>query len=678
MQPVKRWIQSDNLPLVTLAVGVVGAILQFWLYTTGIDGKGLFLENHPATYFTLALCLCFCAILYDNLRTLKKAPSYDVLYPASLSIGLGNLLAGIVVLTAVPKWGVASILLQWAAALSFAYIGFCRAGKRRPSFIANGIITVFFMIFGITQYRTWSSEPQMIRHLYPLFACVSLMLTAYHHCAMDAGYGNRKRLLFFSQLALLFSCLSLFGESKLLYFGAIVWNFTGICTVSQGRTKSTVSLPKQVKFCIHTLEKAGFQCYAVGGCVRDSVLDLSPQDYDLCTNATPDEIVEVFSQYPQVHSGAKHGTIGVILENAVYEITTFRTEGSYTDSRHPDWVEFVPTVQEDLSRRDFTVNAMAYNPRSGLVDPWGGKRDLSSRTLRTVGDPAARFTEDPLRILRGVRFAVRYGLTPDEKTEDAMLMLAPLMDNLARERVFSELNKILPLVTAEDLLRYAPIFVQAIPELLPTIDFLQHNPHHVHDVFTHTAYVVAGVSPEPALRWAALLHDIGKPATFTRDEDGKGHFYGHAEESARLADEILRRLKAPNQLREQVVFLVKNHMTTLVPDKKPLRRRLGQYTESGLRALLALQKADYGSKPSQGETPEFDWIESLIDEILQEGLCLQVKDLAINGNDLLSRGYEPGPAIGKCMAHLLEQVQLEQLSNTKEDLLPAAEAFLNQ
>ena len=504
------------------------------------------------------------------------------------------------------------------------------------------------------------------------------MLTAYHHCAMDAGYGNRKRLLFFSQLALLFSCLSLVGENKAFYLGIALWNFTGICTVCQWRIKSTVKLPPMVKFCIRTLEKAGYRCYAVGGCVRDSVLSLTPQDYDLCTSATPEEIMAVFSQYPQVHSGAKHGTIGVILEDNVYEITTFRTEGGYTDSRHPDWVNFVTTVQEDLSRRDFTINAMAYSPCSGLVDPWGGRRDLAGCVLQTVGDPVARFTEDPLRILRGVRFALRYRLIPEEKTQEAMLTLAPLMENLARERVFSELCKLLPLITAQELLRYAPIFTQVIPELLPAVGFQQHNPHHDHDVFTHTAYVVEGVPQDCALRWAALLHDIGKPATFTQDENGQGHFYGHAEESARMADQILRRLKAPNGLREQVVFLVQQHMTPLTPDKKLLRRRLGQYTEEGVRKLIALQKADLTGKPEAGDAPDFQQIEALIDELLAENACLQIKDLAINGSDLLDIGFEAGPNVGKCLAYLLEQVQQEDLPNTKFALLSAAKEFLNE
>ena len=678
MRRIRSLLQSNNLPLVTLAVGVLATGLQLWLFATGIDQKGLILENHPAIYFTLALCFGFVAILYHCLYELPKAPAYSALYPASITAGLGNLLAGCAVLTVQLNWGYIGTLLQWAAALSFAYLGFCRATKRRPSFIAAGLICVFFMLFSVSQYRLWSSEPQIIGHIYPLFACIFLIFTAYHHAAMDLDGGNRKRLLFFSQLALLFSCISLFGENRLLYAGAVIWNFTGICSVSQWKPIGTVRLPRQVKFCIQLLEKAGFRCYAVGGCVRDSVLELQPQDYDLCTNATPEQIIEVFRQYPQVHNGAKHGTIGVILEDNIYEITTFRTEGSYTDSRHPDWVSFVSTVEEDLARRDFTVNAMAYSPRSGIVDPWGGRRDLEGRTLRTVGDPTARFTEDPLRILRGVRFAVRYHLLPEKSTESAMRALAPLMENLAKERVFSELCKLLPLITKADLLRYKDIFIQIIPELAPTVDFQQHNRHHIHDVFTHTACVVENTPQDAALRWAALLHDIGKPATFTRDEEGQGHFYGHAEESARLAEDILRRLKAPNSLREQVVFLVKNHMTTLIPDKKFLRRRLGQYTEDGLRKLIALQKADCTGKPETDQDPEFAWIESLIDEILEENACLQIKDLAINGNDLLQLGYEAGPHIGKCMAYLLEQVQQETLPNSEDALLPAAREFLNQ
>ena len=338
-----------------------------------------------------------------------------------------------------------------------------------------------------------------------------------------------------------------------------------------------MKLPEQVLTCIHTLEEAGYAAYCVGGCVRDSLLGLTPHDYDLCTNATPDQIAALFSHHTLVRSGEKHGTIGVVFEKNVYEITTFRTEGGYQDSRHPDWVRFVPTVQEDLSRRDFTVNAMAYNPKEGLVDPFGGQDDLQNKILRAVGEPSLRFTEDALRILRGVRFALRFHLTAEPKTQEAMFRLTPLMDKLARERVFDELCKLLPLVTAQDLLQYRSVITQVIPELSQSVDFDQHSPHHAYDVFTHTAYVVENTPPQLPLRLAALLHDVAKPVVFTQDENGRGHFKGHAGVGAQMADEILRRLKAPNALREQVVFLIERHMLPLEPDRKLLRRRLGKF-----------------------------------------------------------------------------------------------------
>ena len=242
-------------------------------------------------------------------------------------------------------------------------------------------------------------------------------------------------------------------------------------------------LPKNVLTCIAALEQAGFAAYAVGGCVRDSLLGLTPHDYDLCTDALPEQTAALFPGHTLVRSGEKHGTIGVVFDKDVIEITTFRTEGGYQDSRHPGWVRFVPDVKEDLSRRDFTVNAMAYNPKTGYIDPFGGQADLKNHILRAVGDPATRFTEDALRILRGVRFAVRFSLTPTQDTLDAMNALSPLMDNLARERVFDELCKLLPLLKAEDMARYAGILTQVIPPLAATVGFAQHNPHHIYNVY---------------------------------------------------------------------------------------------------------------------------------------------------------------------------------------------------
>ena len=427
-------------------------------------------------------------------------------------------------------------------------------------------------------------------------------------------------------------------------------------------------LPPNVHFCIKALEQAGFSCYAVGGCVRDALLGLTPHDYDLCTAAKPDTIARIFAGHTLVRSGEKHGTIGVVLGGEVYEITTYRTEGDYTDSRHPGWVEFVDDITLDLSRRDFTVNAMAYSPTRGYADPFGGQQDLQSGVLRCVGDPETRFSEDALRILRGVRFAVRYGLRVDEATEEAMFRLAPLMENLARERVFDELCKLLPLVDAKDLVSFAPVLTQVLPELAPTIGFDQKNPHHEYDIFTHTAHVTAAVPGDPALRWAALLHDSGKPGCFSLDEQGQGHFYGHAKLSAQIADQILLRLKAPTALRQRVVLLVEQHMALLEPDKKLLRRRLSKLGREAVHQLLALQQADMGAKPA--DEGRFAQIRLLLEQIAGEDACLSIRDLAVRGQDLMALGYR-GPAIGQAQQWLLEQVLDEQVENEKDALLSA-------
>ena len=426
-------------------------------------------------------------------------------------------------------------------------------------------------------------------------------------------------------------------------------------------------LSDAARLCLGKLEQAGFRAYAVGGCVRDALLGNIPQDYDLCTNALPEETARLFPGYTLVRSGEKHGTIGVAIGNEVVEITTFRTEGGYTDGRHPNWVKFVPDLREDLARRDFTVNAMAYNPKAGYQDLFGGQEDLQNRILCTVGDPRERFTEDALRILRGVRFAVRFRLTPEENTLQAMKDLAPLLDKLAKERVFGELCKLLPLITAEDMLTYAPILVQAVPALAPCVGFLQHNPHHQHDVYTHTAQVVAATPADPAVRWAALLHDCGKPACFSQDEQGIGHFYGHAEVSAQKAEQTLLDLKAPTALRERVCLLVARHMTPLEPDKKLLRRYLGKYGVDAIHQLLYLQDADRTGKGMDNT----DTIRTLLQELEEENACLTIRDLQINGADLLAAGFAPGPEMGKRLQWLLEQVQDEVIPNEKAALLAA-------
>lgn len=437
-------------------------------------------------------------------------------------------------------------------------------------------------------------------------------------------------------------------------------------------------LPKPVLSCIHKLNAAGFEAYAVGGCVRDSLFGRTPHDYDLCTNAAPPQIRAIFADHDLVRAGEKHGTIGVIIDKEVLEITTFRTEGGYRDSRHPDWVRFVNTVEEDLARRDFTVNAMAYCPQRGYIDPWGGQADLQNRVLRAVGDPVERFTEDALRILRGVRFAARFHLTPEPATEQAMALLAPTLEKIAKERVFDELCKLLPAVNARDLLRFRAVLGQVIPELIPSFDFHQHSPHHVYDVFTHTAHVVEAAPKDLALRWAALLHDTGKPQAFYLDKSGRGHFPDHAKYSARIAENVLSRLKAPTALRERVVLLIRQHMTPLVPDPRLLRRRLSQYGEEAVRQMLRLQHADFGSKGTgtPQEEAEFEQIEACLEALLAEDACLQIKDLAVNGKDLMALGFPAGPKLGECLRKLLDQVLDETLPNEKAALLKAAKEFL--
>jgi len=429
-------------------------------------------------------------------------------------------------------------------------------------------------------------------------------------------------------------------------------------------------LPETILRCMTALENAGFAAYVVGGCVRDACLGLTPHDYDMCTAATPEQTEEVFRDHRLVLAGKKHGTIGVVTEDGVVEITTFRTEGDYRDNRHPDWVRFVPDVEKDLARRDFTINAMAYSPIRGYADPFGGRQDLKNGILRAVGDPVQRFREDSLRILRGVRFAVRFRLQVEKRTENAMFSQTQLMDNLARERVFEELSGLLPLAEAEDLIRFAPILAAVIPELEPLIGFDQRSPHHAYDLFTHVAHVVAGVPSALSLRWAALLHDIGKIPTFTQDETGRGHFYGHAPKGAEMAEAVLLRLKAPTALRQQVALLIGKHMTRLQPDRKLLRRQLGRLGWETVLQLLALQEADMGSKGTGNlqEMEVFRRIRDLLEQLRQEDACLSLKDLTVKGTDLMALGFS-GKAIGSMLQLLLEQVLDEKLPNEKQALL---------
>ena len=425
-------------------------------------------------------------------------------------------------------------------------------------------------------------------------------------------------------------------------------------------------LPKPVQYCIQQLNQAGFEAYCVGGCVRDSLLGLQPHDYDLTTRATPEQIRQVFSAHELVLAGEKHGTVGVIIDHAVYEITTFRTEGGYLDSRHPDWVRFVRDVKEDLARRDFTVNAMAYSPRRGLCDPFGGQADLKNKLLRAVGDPVRRFREDALRILRGLRFAARFGFEIEEQTRAAMHTEIAGLDSLARERVLTELEGFLLSARAKDILDGAELLLRVIPELEPQLGFDQKNPHHEHDIFTHTAMVVERAPKEPVLRMAALLHDLGKVDTFFLDEKGVGHFYGHAGLGAKMAEDILRRLKCSNALREEVTWLIAHHMDRFPCDEKAARRCLSRNGLVRMERLTLLQTADFGGKVDEGDLDE--WLRLLREVDAREG-ALTLKTLAVKGGDLMALGVPRGQRVGEILNGLLSLVLAGELPNEREALL---------
>ena len=674
--PHPKWI----LPAV-FGAGVAGCLLRLWLFATGIDEKNLLKTEHPANAAVLLLTAFVLLGLFLWLRCPLKKRAYRKLFPASPLAACGCWIAAVsIALTDISELnGISdrftglSLLISLAAIAALIFLGLRRWRGEHPNPVLHGVVTVYLMLHVVSQYRVWSSETQLQIYFFQLMASLFLMLSTYHRAAVDAGFGKLKTYLFFQYGAIFFCLAAVCSQQAVFYMAMGLWLALADCRPVS--PEHCISLPQNVRLCLDMLGNAGFESYVVGGCVRDMLWDLTPQDYDICTNATPEQIADVFSACDLVRSGEKHGTIGVVMDGTVYEITTFRTEGGYSDSRHPDWVEFVPKIDPDLARRDFTINAMAYSPEKGLLDPYKGQADMEARVLRTVGDPVERFTEDALRILRGVRFAVRFRLTPEAKTEKAMVSLAPTMEKLAKERVFSELCKLLPWISAQELLQYQDVITQVIPELKDSVGFEQHSPHHAYDVYTHTAYVVENAPHPLPLRLAALLHDVGKPSTFHLDEQGVGHFYDHAGVSADMADAILSRLRAPTALRQQVVLLIRQHMSPLTPDEKLLRRRLVQYGEDTLRQLLALQKADRAGKGTKETDTDSDAALALLETILREQSCFSLKELAVNGNDLLEAGFAPGPEIGATLNALLEKVAEQQLPNDKNTLLEEAKAM---
>ena len=430
-------------------------------------------------------------------------------------------------------------------------------------------------------------------------------------------------------------------------------------------------------FLLEKLERSGFEAYIVGGCVRDRLLGRQVNDYDITTNALPEQIMSVFSELTVIPTGLKHGTVTVLYQHIPFEITTFRVDGCYSDSRRPDSVQFTASLTEDLARRDLTVNAMAMDRSGTLYDPFGGRNDLENKVIRCVGEPEKRFSEDALRILRTVRFASVLGFTTEDATARAAHEMRGLLDNISRERCREEICRmIMGESFAEAALRHRDIIAQVVPEFRPCFDFEQHNPYHKYDVFEHTVRAVAAAPYDRTIRTAMLFHDICKPQIFTVDSDGIGHFKGHAEVSADAAHRIMRRLRWDSASIRDVQAIIANH-SIKIKNRTDVRRLVAKLGEESFFRLMEAKKADNLAK-NEFVFAENEWFDECIAyarELIEKGECLTLRQLAVNGSDISALGAE-GSRISDCLNELLSRVIDGELPNERERLLAHAREVL--
>ncbi len=431
-----------------------------------------------------------------------------------------------------------------------------------------------------------------------------------------------------------------------------------------------IQIPTDVFCILNTLNQNGYAAYIVGGCVRDGLLGKTPNDWDITTAATPEQMIALFPK--TVPTGIIHGTVTVLVEKNAYEVTTFRKDGVYENHRSPENVTFTDDITQDLSRRDFTMNAMAYHPALGLVDPFGGQVDIENRLIRCVGDPLKRFDEDALRMLRAIRFAAQTGFVIHEDIINAIKELAPFIQSISAERIRDELLKILLSPRPQQLitLRETGLLALILPEVDRCFDTPQHSKYHCYDVGYHTLEVLKNVPAEPTLRLAALLHDIGKPIKKTRGKDGFDHFYMHELFSHDLAEQILTRLRFDNKTKKDVLHLIKHHDKRMAATKTSVRRAVSNVSKDMFLPLLQLMRGDaMGQHPNflEERLTHYDTVEALYQEIIAEGNALSVADLAISGNDLIALGYH-GKDVGMLLAKSLDFV-LEHPKNNQKDIL---------
>ena len=425
------------------------------------------------------------------------------------------------------------------------------------------------------------------------------------------------------------------------------------------------------------LHGAGYAAYAVGGCVRDSLLGRTPQDWDLCTSARPEQVLALFGEGQCIPTGLQHGTVTIKYGGQLYETTTFRTEGAYTDGRHPDSVAFSPRLEDDLSRRDFTMNAMAYSPERGLVDKFGGQDDIIERVVRCVGDPYERFEEDALRILRALRFASELGFVIDAETARAIHEKKYLLKEISAERISSELTRFVTGRTPCTLMmEFSDVFSTIIPEITPCNGFDQKSRYHVYDVWGHIAHAVEKSKPDKYVRLALLFHDIAKPACCRTDDEGHRHFFGHEKQSAEMAEKIMERLHFNGETVRNVTELIKYHYVTPIESKRVVKRLVSVMGMEQFIRLIEVMKGDNRAKQSfcLERIPVLDGMKIIAYEIVRSDECFSLRQLAINGNDIAALGIS-GREIGGTPDKLLSKVIDEELPNEKEALLTAAQSL---
>ena len=440
------------------------------------------------------------------------------------------------------------------------------------------------------------------------------------------------------------------------------------------------NIPENVLNIIKTLNSNGYEAYVVGGCIRDSIIGKTPYDWDIATNASPDNVKNLFEN--TADTGIKHGTITVIINNETYEITTYRIDGKYIDNRRPENVRFTNSLEKDLARRDFTINAIAFHPKTSFFDPFDGIIDIKSKVVRCVGNPNERFVEDALRMIRAVRFSAQLGFEIESVTFDSIYMNSSIISKISSERIQEELTKI---ITSDNpsklrLLVDSNIMKYVIPEFVDCFDTPQNNPNHIYNVGEHILCALENIENNPVLRWTMLLHDIGKPVTRTTDENNIDHFHGHQAEGVKISLNILKRLKFDNKTTDKILRLVKYHDRQIAPDLVPVRRAVRKLGDDIFSDLLKVKEADYkgqGSKYTGKNLLNLKKIKEIYKTIKESSQCVSLNSLVINGSDLINLGMEQGPRLGKVLNSLLDEVIDNPSLNNRNDLINIAkEKFL--